>query len=301
MVVVNLNDMLVFVMVVEGGSFTAAAEKMGLPKSNISRKITRLETFLGTKLLQRSTRQQHLTEVGQLYFQHCKRIQEEVDHAHASVEQLLEQPQGRLKVCASITIGQQILRDQLALFLQTYPKVDLQLDLTNRRVDLLEEGFDIVIRVGDLQDSSLIAKYLGRTTRGLYASSAYLTSNGKPDGLEQLTSHNTLVMTGSDKASSWQLIDQQGTAQTIKLKPRLICDNFRILQQAAVDGLGIAALPHYMGKSCVANAELETVLPEWCLPGLPVYAVYPSHRGATPKVRVFLEYFAKVFEQALTD
>ena len=182
----DLNDMMVFLAVVETGSFTLAADRLAIPKANVSRKVSRLEQQLSVTLLERSTRSQHLTEAGKRYLLHCKRVHEELDLATASVSELLHTYKGELKIGASIATGQIILKSALAKFMKQYPELNVQLNLVNRRVDFIEEGFDVVIRIGQLHDSTLIAKKLGTITRSLFASPTYLAQNGKPETVEQL-------------------------------------------------------------------------------------------------------------------
>ncbi len=150
---VDVNDMLVFAKVVEKGSFTAAADALGTPKSNISRKITRLENEIGVRLLERSTRSQRLTEIGKQFYDSCRRIKDELKVAQHTVETLLEKPVGTLKICASVTVGQSLLSELFAGFCKQFPEIKLEISLTNRRVDVIEEGFDIVFRVGKLVES----------------------------------------------------------------------------------------------------------------------------------------------------
>ncbi|MGF1695736.1 LysR family transcriptional regulator [Vibrio lamellibrachiae] len=285
----DINDMLVFATVVEAGSFTAAAESMGLPKSNISRKVTRLEEKLGVRLLERSTRTQHLTEIGGQYYAYCRRIQEEVSASQLAVETMLERPQGTLKVCASVAIGQSMLAGLIPTFHQRFPDIDIELDLTNRRVDVLEEGYDVVIRVGELSLSNLVAKKLSRLCLSLYCSPGYQEKRGLPTEPNDLTNHECLLMSAKERKPIWTLKNQTESVQ-IAIKPVLKCDDFSVLKQLTVDGMGISELPQYMVKELVGRGELVKVLPEWEFEPVNLYAIYPSHRGATPKLRAFLDY-----------
>ena len=206
----DLNDMMVFLAVVETGSFTLAADRLGIPKANVSRKVSRLEQNLSVTLLERSTRSQHLTEAGRRYLHHCKRIHEEVDLATASVCELFHSYSGELKIGASVATGQQILKPALGKFLHQYPDLKVQLNLVNRRVDFIEEGFDVVIRIGKLKDSTLIAKKLGTVTRKLFASPNYLAQHGQLQNVEQLSSHQLLIMNAVNNDIKQQLESQKG-------------------------------------------------------------------------------------------
>jgi LysR family transcriptional regulator AphB len=295
----DLNDMMVFLAVVETGSFTLAADRLGIPKANVSRKVSRLEQHLAVTLLERSTRSQHLTEAGRRYLQHCKRIHEELDLATASVCELFHSYAGELKVGASVATGQQILRPALGKFMHQYPELNVQLNLVNRRVDFIEEGFDVVIRIGQLKDSMLIAKKLGSVSRGLYASPAYLAKNGKPEQVGQLTEHQLLIMNSANNDIKLKLLSEQGEAFTLDCQPRLLVDDFVMLKQALVDGLGIAVLPDYMSRKEVASGQLVNILPSWGMAAVDVYALYPKHRAKIPKVKAFLDFVSELYGQTL--
>ncbi|MFB9215188.1 LysR family transcriptional regulator [Vibrio sinaloensis] len=287
----DLNDLMVFATVVEKGSFTAAAEAYNTPKSNVSRKITRLETHLGVRLLERSTRSLRLTEVGQRYYEYCRRIKDELDAADSAVESMLEKPQGRLRICTSLGVGQSLLSEHLANFCLQHPDIELDLALTNRRVDLIEEGFDLAFRVGDLADSSLVAKRLCEINLKLYAA---------PDhGFEALSHPSNLLdqplmlMSAKERSADWQLTSKHEEYH-VSFKPSVRCDDFSMLKRMAVQGLGITELPDYMAKEFEINGKLINVLPDWSFKPVALYALYPSHRGATPKVRSLLEYLNNV-------
>lgn len=289
----DLNDMLVFATVVEQGSFTAAAESIGLPKSNISRKISRLEDKLGVRLLERSTRTQHLTEVGKQYYSFCQRIKEEVSAAEQAVETLLDKPQGKLRICTSVAIGQGLLAKEMAEFNRKYPDVCIEFALTNRRVDIIEEGYDLVLRVGELSDSALIARKICQLPLRLYASPKYMLNNPL-NSPNELVGHRCLWMNKKEQKAQWTLKSQE-TIERISFEPAFTCDDFSVLQQLTRDGLGVSELPEYMAKSDVENGRLVNVLPNWRFESVDMFAMYPSHRGATPKVRAFLQFLTNTF------
>ncbi|EDM69317.1 transcriptional regulator, LysR family [Moritella sp. PE36] len=295
----DLNDMMVFLAVVETGSFTLAADRLGIPKANVSRKVSRLEQQLNITLLERSTRSQHLTEAGKRYLIHCKRVHEELDLATASVSELLHSYKGELKIGASISTGQQILRPALATFMHQYPEINVQLNLVNRRVDFIEEGFDVVIRIGQLADSMLIAKKLGTATRTLFSSPAYLAKHGTPHVVSDLFTHQLLVMNPTNNDPTLNLVSTAGEAFSVNCKPRLLVDDFAILKQSLIDGLGIAVLPDYMSREDVAAGRLVNILPNWGMEPVDVYALYPRHRAKIPKVKVFLEFVVEIYGDAL--
>jgi len=295
----DLNDMMVFLAVIESGSFTLAAERLGIPKANVSRKVSRLEDSLNITLLERSTRSQHLTEAGKRYLIHCKRIQQEIDLAASSVHEILHDYTGELKIGASVATGHQILKPALSGFIHQYPKLHVQLNLINRRVDFIEEGFDVVIRIGQLNDSMLIAKKLGTIKRMLFASPAYIAKSGLPSEVQQLPEHQLLVMNPVNSDPKINLISNNKEHFTLNCHPRLIVDDFAILKQSIVDDLGIAVLPSYMVRDEVKRGELVNILPNWTMSDLDVYALYPKNRSKIPKVKAFLEFASELYKKAL--
>ena len=185
----DLNDVLAFTHVADSGSFTRAAERLGWPKSSVSHRVARLEACLGARLLERSTRRLRLTDVGARFHEHARRVLLELDLAAATVDSFRARPQGRLRVSASVVLGQALLPAMLAEYTAQYPEVDLFVDLANRRVDLLEEGYDLAIRAGELPDSSLVSRRLGRARAGLFAAPAYLRLHGRPTTAQALAGH----------------------------------------------------------------------------------------------------------------
>jgi DNA-binding transcriptional LysR family regulator len=295
----DLNDMMVFRTVVEQGSFTKAANSIGLPKSNISRKVSRLEEKLGVLLLERTTRALRLSDIGQIYYEHCVRIHDEINNAQGCVEAMAAIPKGWLKVCASVTVGQALLAGELARFYDTYPHVKIDLRLTNRRIDLIEEGFDLAIRVGPSADSNLISKRLCTVNLHLYASPQYLAERNAQNTLSSptdLAQHNCLFMSTGQQKPRWQLTGQQ-EKKYLEINPTFISDDFNVLLQMTRVHQGIALLPDYLCHELAQEKKLVRVLDEWVGNSLELYAVYASRKGVTPKLRVFLDYLAIRFSE----
>lgn len=290
---------MVFLAVVEMGSFTLAAERLGMPKANVSRKVSRLEHKLDITLLERSTRSQHLTEAGKRYLIHCKRVHEELDLATACVSELQHSYKGNLKVGASVATGQHILRPSLAKFMHQYPDISIQLNLINRRIDFIEEGFDVVIRIGKLNDSLLIAKKLGTVTRRLFASPEYIAKHGKPSTIEQLTQHQLLIMNPVNNDAKLTLVSAKNEEHTINCKPRLLVNDFSVLKQSIVCGAGIGVLPEYLAREEVELGRLVTFLPDWSMTNIDIYALYPRNRAKIPKVKAFLDFVTKLYDDVL--
>ncbi len=294
----NLNAMAIFAKVVQAGGFTAAANALGLPKSNISRHVSTLENELNVQLLERSTRRVHLTEIGEIYYRHCQRVLEEVEQAELSVNQMLAGPRGVLRVSASVTAGQQLLSPILSGYLLQYPDVQLQLELSNRRIDLIEEGFDLAIRIGPLADSGLISRYLGKSRLYLYASKQYTERRGEPAVPHELIDHQLLLM-GEMGLNDTLLLLGPRSEEKLIVKPYSTANDFHTLHQLASDGIGITVLPHYMCNEGIKKRDLLRVLPDWEVPPVDFHALYPSHRGATPKLRTFLDFIAEKLSHRL--
>lgn len=294
----DLNDMMVFLAVVESKSFTAAAVRLNMPKANVSRKVAKLEQQLGIVLLERSTRSQTLTQAGRQYLTHCKRIQQEMDLANSAISTELNETRGRIKLGASVTIGQQLLSPNLPGFLSRYPDIALELSLLNRRVDLIEEGFDVLIRVGKIDDSRLVAKHFGDTKRKLYASQTYLKQNGTPENITALDRHAHLIMNPNMAQQPITLHNKQASHR-LTTAPRVLTDDFAIIKDAAVNHQGIAILPDYIAKPELDSGKLTDVLSDWAMPTIGIYALYPKHRSSIPRIHVLLEFLSHLFETHL--
>ncbi len=284
----DLNELAVFTYVVEHGGFTAAAEATQLPKSNISRRIASLEERLGVRLLERTTRKVHVTEIGDIYYRHCRRMLDEADDADLYVEQAMEIPRGTLRVSATVNVGQHLLAPMAAEFMAQYPEVQFELVWTNRLIDVIDEGFDLTIRIGALQDSSLVARRLGQWRLFLYASAEYLKARGTPQNPEDLQDHDCLVMSDMRGSNQWTLSTGDITEQVV-INPRASVNDFDTLRRMVADGGGIAILPSYMHFGDYQN-RLVRVLDDWTGRLTELHAIFPSRRGATPKVRAFLDF-----------
>nr|WP_246283196.1 LysR family transcriptional regulator [Marinifaba aquimaris] len=289
---------MVFVQVVEQGNFTKAADVLGLPKSNISRKISRLESELKVLLLERTTRALRLTEMGQLVYEHAKRVEEELNASFDCIDALSEVPQGKLRFCTSNTIGIELIAPIVAKFHQQYPKVELLMKLANRRVDLIEENYDFAIRVGLNNDSSLIAKPIYRIKMKLFASKDYLAQYQAITHPQQLVEQPCLFMNTLSNIPNWQLSENKDTTkQDYAINATFTCDDFMVIRQACLDSMGIALLPSYMADKALVDGMLELVLPDWTGPELDLSVVYPSRKGATPKLKAMINYLSAYFAE----
>jgi DNA-binding transcriptional LysR family regulator len=294
----DLNDMMLFIAVIDAGSFTLAAQRLNIPKANISRKISRLEQQLGVILLERTTRSQHITDAGSQYLVHCRHISQEIELAETSISELLTEVKGQLRIGVSVGMGHDIIKPVLGQFMRQYPALNLQLNLLNSRVDLIEEGYDLVIRIGELEDSRLVAKRLGKVARKIYTSPDYVKQHGEIKSIEQLSKASFLLMS-SIQNNERLLLTSKEKQHELTVMPRMLVDDFLILKQMIIEGLGVSIMPDYMCEHELANAKLIQLLPSWGMLDVNVYALYPKHRLNVPKVKVFLDFIQTVFKQRL--
>lgn len=284
------NDLLIFARVAEAGSFSRAAERIGLPKSTVSRRIAFLEEQLGERLMLRTTRRLTLTEFGLQLLEHARQVAAEVDAVKALSEYRQARPSGRLRVSMPNDFATQLLTDMLAAFIALHPAVSLELDLSPRRVDLLGENFDLAVRLGDLPDDTLLAaKRIAVFPGGLYASPSYLSERGDPASPDELDSHDSLRLLGRNgEAVPWTLTsgDQawEGAPPT-----RAVANAPDLLSSLARAGAGIAAVPDYFAVPSVRRGELRRVLPDWCMPSHTAWAVFPGRRLMPAKTRAFID------------
>lgn len=297
---IDLNDMVIFAKVAEKQGISSAARALNMPKSKVSRRMVMLEESLGVRLLERNTRSVHITEAGNIYLQHCKRVAEEAVSALESVNQLANTPQGLLRISVSVTIGQQLIAPYLGEFMQQYPNIDIDIELNNRRVDMIAEGFDVVVRVGQLKDSSLICKPLGKSRARLYASPGYLAKNGEPYTLSDLAQHKKLVMTDTTQVHRWLLENRQGIQEFVSINPVLSINDLIAMRTIMLADGGIAYLPEYLAEDSVQLGQLKIILPEWQSPVIPYYVLYPSHRGLTQKTKAWVNFYSQHLEKHLS-
>jgi DNA-binding transcriptional LysR family regulator len=277
----DLNDIVVFARVVQAGSFTAAGKLLELPKSTVSRKLSALEARLGTRLLQRTTRSIALTEAGRTYHEHCLRILAEVEASERAMISYQDEPRGLLRVTAALRL--RFLGDVFAELLRKYPELRVELVCTDRNIAIVEEGFDMAIRAGTLEDSSLIARRLGHVEQVLVASPAYLLRHGEPEHPRELRRHQGLLFGSVKGGSAWTLRrgDEQVPASP---EPRLVANEFDVIHAAALAGHGVAMLAEIRVREELAAGRLRRVMPEWRLPEVPLHALYPSAQHLAPKV-----------------
>lgn len=290
---IEANDLLIFARVADLGSFSRAAERLGLPKSTVSRRVAWLESHLGERLLLRTTRRQTLTEFGSLLLEHARQVVTEVEAVTALREHRQAAPSGRLRVSMPSDFATLLLADTLAAFVALHPRITLELDLSPRRVDLLGEGFDIAVRMGALPDDALLAaRRLTVFTNGLYASPHYLAERGEPTSPQDLLQHDTLRLPGraSDTTEPGHWVLVQGEHRWEGSPPsRVMANQPELLLILAKSGAGITAVPDLFAQPLLQRGELRRVLPDWCLPSHTAWAVFPGRKLMPAKTRVFID------------
>jgi len=291
----DLNDLHFFACIVEAGSFAAAGRMLGVPKSRLSRRIALLEAQLGVRLLQRTTRQLALTEVGQRVYLHCRAMNNEAEAALDVALQVQSTPRGRVRMSCPIAIAQNLLAPLLPEFMQRYPDVALQLDVSNRRVDLIEEGVDIALRVRSeaLEDSSLVVRTFGSASSVLVAAPVLLAARGVPEVPAELEHWPALGMAPHDGRHQWVFEADDGSRISVAYSPRLMTDDLVVLHEAALAGVGVACLPAMICADSLKQGLLVELLPQWRAPTAVFHAVFPSRRGMMPAVRALLDFLAE--------
>lgn len=290
----DLNDTLIFVKVVEQGSFTAAARSLGLPKTTVSRKLRDLETRLGARLLNRTTRRLALTEAGTVYFDHSKRIAGQLDEAENAVHQLEGSPRGWLRITAPHTLSESTLNPLLLEFRELYPDVQLDITLTNTLLDLLENEIDVALRVGPLADSTLVARRLAVYTHQVYASEDYLARYGEPVDPEDLQHHRALAGAHHRRGQRyfWKLDDGE-RHEEFEIKPVLVANDPFVGLAMLGAGQGLMLANDVMVRYGAQLLNVRRVLAAWTGPDLELNAVFPGGRVLSPKVRVFVDFLAE--------
>ena len=283
----SFNAIPVFVTVLECGSFSAAAKKLGVSKAAVSKRVTQLEKQLGVTLLYRTTRKLSLTEAGERYFESAKRSVKHAKEAEDAVMQLQSAPQGRLRINAPMSFGRLHLAPLIPRFIQQYPDITIDLVMDDRVVDLIDGGFDVAIRAGNLPDSSLVARKLAPMHSILCASPAYLKKHTLPQTPEDLSQHNCLCYSYS--GNEWTFI-LNGEPSAIQISGNYQVNNSEALREALLQGLGIARVPTFVVGPDITSGKLITLLDEYPLASLTLYALFPERQYLPKKVRVFIDF-----------
>jgi DNA-binding transcriptional LysR family regulator len=286
----STDDLILFATIAEQGSLVRAADHLGIPKATVSRRLTNLEAQIRQKLLVRTTRRLALTEFGQEFLEHCQRVAEEAAATRDFVNSQEMQPRGRLRVSMPSEYGQQLpLSHAIAAFLGQYPEIQLELDMSSRRVDLIGEGYDLAIRMGTLEsDSTLVVRKIGEQHFGLYASPSYLSQHAAPKVPDDLMQHSAVrLLSAKGKSVPWKLLHGKKTWEGAP-PGRIMLNSLGMIRQLLMEGVGIGALPTNSIEEDVRRGRLARILPDWELPVVPAWAVMPTRRYLPAKTRVFL-------------
>jgi len=290
----RLNSMTIFVEVVNGHGFTAAANKMSLSRAQVSKSVMQLEQHLGIRLLNRTTRRISLTDIGRIYYERCKTILQDIEEIEGIAMEQASKPHGTLTLSAPTSFGTLHLNEAIPHFLKKYPEVQITLKLADRFVDVVAEGYDLVIRIAELEDSSLIARKIAPCKRVFCASPEYLNKNGIPKVPQDLAIHHCLIYSNELKADTWVLHGLEGI-ESIKVNGPVCADNGDVLRSSAVAGLGITLLPTFIISDDLRTGRLHQVLSNYSPPEISIYAVFPSRRYLSAKVRTFVDFLSDYF------
>ncbi|WP_428143082.1 LysR family transcriptional regulator [Delftia acidovorans] len=293
----DLNDLYYYVQVADHGGFAPAGRALGMPKSKLSRRIAQLEERLGTRLIQRSTRRFAVTEIGQTYYGHCKAMLVEADAADEAIALTHAEPRGIVRMTCPVALLDARIADMLAAFMAAYPRVEIHLEETNRRVDVVGEGIDVAIRVRPppLEDSDLVMRMLAERGQCLVACPQLLTG-GIPQVPADLAGLPSMDLGLPQHEHVWHLIGPDGTQAAIRHRPRLVTRGMLALRAAALAGVGVVQLPSMMVREQIARGELVHVIPGWAPRREIIHAVFASRRGLLPAVRALLDFLAERFE-----
>ncbi|WP_028489810.1 LysR family transcriptional regulator [Thiothrix lacustris] len=287
-----------FVAIVDGGSITAAADKLELTVAAVSKRLKMLETELGVRLLTRNTRQLSLTEAGQYYYQHCREIQEEVSRVDQHLLAMQGTLSGSLRINMPMTYGKVRLSHWLIRFLQQHPDIHLTAHLDDAYTDAANGNYDVVIRIGVLEDSRLVARKLENVYLMPVASPAYLQAQGMPQTPADLAHHQCLHYTNVSHREGWTFYDEVGKAHNVQIRGQLCANNGEVLKQAAIAGMGVVMLPDFELIDALEKGELVRILPEYSAQTISVYAVYPSRQFLPEKTRALVDFLMQSLQVA---
>lgn len=289
----SLTDIAVFAQVVESGSFTAAAERLCLSKSVVSKYVSRLEDHLGARLLNRTTRRLHLTEVGRAFYERSQRGLQEIAEAEAEVSRLQSEPRGLLRINAPMSFGVMHIAPAIPEFLERYPELSVDLNLDDRMVDLIEGGFDLSVTISELEDSSLIARRVGPCRHAVVASPEYLERYGVPRTPEDLRQHNVVTYQYQKSAHEWQFRLPGEKPISVPVSGTIQMNNSLALREVLLNGVGITRTPTFVVGHDIQAGRLQRVLTNYETAEVSIYVVFPQHRHLSPKVRAFVDFMVE--------
>ncbi|MFY0693206.1 MAG: LysR family transcriptional regulator [Paracoccaceae bacterium] len=297
----RLTEMEAFATVVDQGGFTDAARKMGISKSAVSKHVSSLETRLGARLLNRTTRRVSPTEIGLAYYDRARRVLNDAGEADALVSSMQSAPSGLLRISVATDFGVNHMSPILGDFLVDYPDITVNMVLNNRFVELISEGFDLAIRIGEMEDSSLRARKLTETTKRLIASPGYFEQFGRPEKIDDLNEHKLLHYSNQSAGNVWKLTAPSGEKRQVRTQGWLTVNDGQSLLNACVSGLGIAYLPSFLYADALAEGLVVEAMPDLPKETQGIFAVYPPGRYTQPKVRTFIDFLVEAFRQKGPD
>ncbi len=297
----RLTEMEAFATVVDQGGFTDAARKMGISKSAVSKHVSSLETRLGARLLNRTTRRVSPTEIGLAYYDRARRVLNDAGEADALVSSMQSAPSGLLRISVATDFGVNHMSPILGDFLVDYPDITVNMVLNNRYVELISEGFDLAIRIGEMEDSSLRARKLTETTKRLIASPKYFEQFGHPEKIDDLNEHKLLHYSNQSAGNVWKLTAPSGEKRQVRTQGWLTVNDGQSLLNACVSGLGIAYLPSFLYAEALAAGLVAEAMPDLPAETQGIFAVYPPGRYTQPKVRTFIDFLVEAFREKGPD
>jgi len=284
------DGVVIFTKVVNCGSFSAAAEITGHSNSYISKEISKLEARLSVRLLNRTTRSLSLTPEGEVYFEQCQQMVFDAQDALSLLNQGNIKPKGKFKVSCPVAFAQGYLQNIISQYMQLYPDVQLEIDLNDRRVDLVQDGFDLVIRATDqLEESSLICRKIYSCKAYTVASRNYLQQFGRPSKPQELSEHQCICYSNLKVPNRWQYVDLEGKNMQVDVSAKLLCNSAQMELAMVLAGHGVCRLPEFTMEQAMEDNPLEILFPEYAAPDIHVYAIYPSRKHLSPKVRCFID------------
>ncbi|MES2412611.1 MAG: LysR family transcriptional regulator [Pseudomonadota bacterium] len=291
------SDMLVFAKVADLLSISGAARALSISKASVSRTITRLEEALSTRLLERSSRHVNITEVGRTFLVYCQRVREEVEAAEAAVGELQASVKGLIRVAVPLVFGRSVVGPALPRFMLAHPDVQMELQVTDRTIDPIEEGFDLVVRIGQQPDSSLLTRELGRAPYAAFASAAYLSQHEPITHPDQIAKHAVIDLFNSAEKKDW-VFERNGKQISVPVLPRLDLNEAVIRRDVAIAGVGIALVPSWMCREAVRDGRLVPICPDWTSTRINVIsALWPSRRNTLPRLRAFVDFLTEIVPQ----
>lgn len=289
----SLTDIAVFAEVVESGSFTAAAERLSLSKSVVSKYVTRLEERLGARLLNRTTRRIRLTEIGQTFYERSQQGLQEIKEAEAEVSRLQGEPRGKLRINAPLSFGVLHIAPAIPEFMARYPELAVDIQFDDRKIDAVTGGYDVSVRISELDDSSLVARRIGPCYHAIVASPDYLAKHGTPRMPQDLQDHQIVSYQYQESSKNWGFIDEEGKSTLASVTGNIEMNNSLGMREAVLNGAGIMRAPTFVVGKDIQQGRLKPLLTQFKTLQLSIYVVYPQRRHLSPKVRAFVDFMAE--------